>query len=130
MPQVKLIRLKDGEDILCTYDVKDGHAELEDPLLVLFRRDAEGSGMIFMPWLPVELIDSNIAVIDVNQVMTVMTPKQSLVSYYHTQIDKIKRRLEEDDNFFDDSVGEEPTQDQLNGIDLEDIKAAIKRTLH
>lgn len=129
MQEVKLVRLKAGEDILCSYEAIDGHAILENPLLVMFRRDESGSGMIFMPWLPVELIDSNMAIIDEKDVMTVMNPRQSLVSYYHAQIDKITRRLSEDDDFFEDSMAE-PTDEQLNSIDMDQIKDAIKRTIH
>jgi hypothetical protein len=125
-----MIRLRGGEDIICVYKVEDKIATLENPLMVMFQRSEAGSGMIFMPWLPVELITENIAVLDVEDVMLVLEPRQSLVAYYHTQIEKIQRKLEADDGFFDDSVDDEPTDEELNTIDMNMINQAIRKTLH
>lgn len=129
--QVKILRLKNGEDVLCGYEeVEKDKVMLYNPMAVMFQRTEAGSGMLFMPWLPVELLNGNTVEIDKSEVLTIMEPRQSVVSYYHNQIDKILKKLSQDDDFFDDTLMRDPTDEEIKDIDIGTMLSNIGRTLH
>jgi ribosome assembly protein YihI (activator of Der GTPase) len=50
---------------------------------VIFKRLPTGRTIMMMfPWLPVELIKQNNAIIDYDDVLTVLEPREELVTYY------------------------------------------------
>ena len=66
MHNVKLIRMQSGEDIMASMFENDNsdQIQLNDPMRIVFRRLPTGQTvMMMMPWLPVELIKENSAMI-------------------------------------------------------------------
>jgi hypothetical protein len=66
MHNVKLIRMQSGEDIMASMFENDesDQIQLNDPMRIVFRRMPTGQTvMMMMPWLPVELIKENSAMI-------------------------------------------------------------------
>ena len=81
---VKIVRLQSGEDIIAGL-VQDDESEmilLDNPMHLIFKRTSQGTMMVMLPWLPIELIKDNIATIYSSDVLTIVDPKDALVEYY------------------------------------------------
>ena len=116
-PEIKIVRIQSGEDIIA-----EVHSEtdsdllvLNDPMHIIFKRLSTGQTvMMMMPWLPVELINENIATVYTDEILTLMNPKEELVSYYKKAAEQARLRMNEErsfNNFLDDD-------DELDGFDF------------
>lgn len=103
--QIKILRLKDGEDIIssCEY-VGSDIVELHNPMS-LFYKQHEGRSMVLMsPWLPVELIKLNAVRIFAREVLTLIEPRDSLIDYYNKIVIQTNNALEENSSQIDDEL--------------------------
>lgn len=85
MDDIRIIRLQSGEDIIAKYKEVESGAEivLIDPMSILFKTSPEGKAYMMMsPWLPIEIIEDNIATIFAGDIVTMMKPKKSVITYY------------------------------------------------
>ena len=83
---IKIVRLQSGEDVIANYyvDEETNLVMLDKPMHVIFKRLPTGRTIMMMiPWLPVELITQNNAIVDYDDVLTVLEPREELVSYYN-----------------------------------------------
>ena len=141
MDNVKIIRLQSGEDIIANYkeDDESGIVHVNRPMLLFFKRLPTGKSVMMMgPWLPVELIQSNSACLYVQDILTVISPRQSLVKYYNDaaneaeillgeQGDEIEESLSRSISIIEDDDGE----DDDDGFDVSEIMESSKgRTIH
>ena len=97
--------------------------------------------MMMGPWLPVELIQSNSASLYVQDILTVVSPRQSLIKYYTDaanqaelllgeQGDEIEESLSRSISIIDnDDEGEEDDDDD-DGFDVSEIESSKGRTIH
>jgi len=46
-----------------------------------------------LPWLPIELIQENIAQIHCADILTIVNPKEELIDHYNTVVDSEQNRL-------------------------------------
>ena len=93
---IKIVRLVTGEDVLADFieDSSDGTALLSNPMRLVFKRMPTGqNAMHISPWLPIELIEENIAQIHCADILTVVNPKEELVDHYNTIVDSEQNRL-------------------------------------
>jgi hypothetical protein len=75
-------------------DSSDGTALLSNPMRLVFKRLPTGQNAMHMsPWLPIELIQENIAQIHCADILTVVNPKDELVDHYNTVVDSEQNRL-------------------------------------
>ena len=91
MHNVKLIRMQSGEDIMASMfeDENSDQIQINDPMRIVFRRLPTGQTvMMMMPWLPVELIKENIAMIYYSDIVTVVDPKESMIRYYDKLVER------------------------------------------
>jgi hypothetical protein len=108
-------------------------------MLLFFKRLPTGKSVMMMgPWLPVELIQSNSACLYVQDILTVISPRQSLVKYYNDaaneaeillgeQGDEIEESLSRSISIIEDDDGE----DDDDGFDVSEIMESSKgRTIH
>ena len=87
--QIKIVRLQSGEDIIadCTAIEDSDTVLLNRPMHIIFKRVSTGrSVMMMMPWLPIELIKENSAIIYEADILTVIDPKDDLVEYYSNAV--------------------------------------------
>lgn len=85
---VKIVRLQSGEDIIAGL-IQDSESEmimLDNPMHLIFKRTSQGTMMVMLPWLPIELIKDNTATIYTSDVLTIFEPKDALVEYYGNMI--------------------------------------------
>ncbi len=143
---IKILRLQTGEDIIAGYyvDQETNLILVDKPMHVIFKRLPTGRTMMMMlPWLPVELITENNAILDYDDVLTVLEPREELVSYY-TQAalnassligdkDIGDSLIAEQDEMLEEYLdgGEELDEEELSTEDLEEIiKERKKNQLH
>jgi len=82
---IKIVRLQSGEDIIATYysDEDSNMVMLDRPMHVIFKRLPTGkSVMMLLPWLPIELIKENNAIISEHDILTIIDPRDELIRYY------------------------------------------------
>ena len=96
---VKIVRLQSGEDIIASI-IEDDESEmvmLNNPMHLIFKRTSQGTVMMMLPWLPIELIKDNIATIYSSDVLTIVDPKDALVEYYGNMINTEQLKQMRDD---------------------------------
>jgi hypothetical protein len=138
-PEIKIVRIQSGEDIIA-----EVHSEtdsdllvLNDPMHIIFKRLSTGQTvMMMMPWLPVELINENIATVYTDEILTLMNPKEELVSYYKKAAEQARLRMNEERSFnnfleddgeldgFDFAEGEE--EDFVEEVTSEDMTSMME----
>lgn len=122
---IKLIRLNTGEDIIanCIDDEANNTIMIGSPMRVVVRRLSESSQsmLVMMPWLPLEIIEEDLATINYQDIITVVEPKKSFIEYYNNMVDQYKVSLEtmKDQDFFgeeqeDDEIDEDMMQEMLD----------------
>lgn len=80
---IKIIRLREGEDIIThVTDTQDGNLFLENPLNIVLKRNDSGVIVLFIPWIPMELVDSNTAIIKKDSITTMVDPKINIIKRY------------------------------------------------
>ena len=138
MDNIKIVRLQSGEDVIANYkDDEEGSITLTNPMALIFKRMPTGRAVMMMsPWLPLELVEDNIACIYAQDILSVFQPKQSIIDYYNTTVMEVEedRKNEEmnelhdiDENDFEMSSEEEnEAMEELKQL-REDIK---KKLLH
>jgi hypothetical protein len=143
---IKILRLQSGEDIIASHyvDKETNLIYVDKPMHVIFKRLPTGKTiMMMLPWLPVELITENNAIIDYDDVLTVLEPREELISYYikaslNAQSlvgdeDIGKSLIDDQEEMFDEYLdGEEDfDEEELSTEDLEEIiKERKKHQLH
>ena len=117
MHNVKLIRMQSGEDIMASMfeDDNSDQIQLNDPMRIVFRRMPTGQTvMMMMPWLPVELIKENSAVIYYSDIVTVVEPKESMIRYYDKLVERTIEEMADSDKMIDNLLQEQEGEDDVN----------------
>ena len=133
--------MQTGEDIMASM-VGEEEAEtvlLEDPMRLIFRRMPTGQTVLMMmPWLPIELIKDNNALIYNSDIITIIDPKESMIEYYENLV--IKTMLEMDKSeamiagLLKEQAGEDDDDEEEEEYSMEELTKFIEevknRTLH
>jgi hypothetical protein len=137
MNNVRIFRLKDGEDIITSYHLNSsGLIEMHDPMTLFYKRMSAGKSMLLMsPWLPIELIQKNTACISMNEVLTIVEPRTALIEYYNNAVVEANEVVSNFTDHIDESLLEEFDSDEE--FDLEDEPVEVvqdrstnKKTIH
>jgi len=138
MHNVKIIRMQTGEDIMATM-IEEDESEtvlLNDPMRLIYRRMPTGQTVLMMmPWLPVELIKDNNALIYNSDIVTIVDPKESMVEYYENLVIKTMLEMEKSEEMIagllKDQAGEEEESEEYSMEELTQYIEEVKnRTLH
>ena len=137
MHNVKLIRMQSGEDIMASMfeEENSDQIQINDPMRIVFRRLPTGQTvMMMMPWLPVELIKENSAMIYYSDIVTVVEPKESMIRYYDKLVERtIEEMTDSDkmiDNLLEEQEQEEDVQHQIIEEVIQSIQEAKNKKLH
>ena len=136
---IKIVRLQSGEDVICNYyaDEKNGQVLLGDPMHLIFKRMPTGKTvMVMMPWLPMEIIKDNSALIYDSDILTIVDPKDELIHYYNQNVfysleaaegnSLAEQLLEDDDEEDDDDEDADMKVEEL----MEILQERKKNNLH
>ena len=139
MYNVKIIRMQTGEDIMASM-IGEDEAEtvlLADPMRLIYRRMPTGQTVLMMmPWLPVELIKDNSALIYNTDIVTIIEPKESMIEYYDNLVNKTLIEMEKSEGMIEQLLKDQQQEDEEDEEEfsmeeltkfIEDIK---NRTLH
>ena len=94
---IKVIRLQSGEDVIADIIDDNDTTILNNPMVLILRRSPTGSVMMMSPWLPVEVISDNIASINNSEIVTITSPRDSLIEYYLTRVGQTIVEVEKSD---------------------------------
>ena len=135
VPNIRIVRLQSGEDIIadCIPNLDEETVELKRPMHIIFKRIQTGrSIMMMMPWLPVELIKENTAHIYGADILSYLEPKDDLIEYYNNAVNdedlenastsSIRPKLF--DEFDEDG---EPTDEELDEEELQELMEERKK---
>lgn len=83
--------MQTGEDII-SYVFQDEENDtvlLNNPMKVILRRIPTGQTIFMMlPWLPIEIMKEDSAIIYGSDIITMVEPKDSLIEYYNNAINE------------------------------------------
>ena len=128
MHNVKLIRMQSGEDIMASMFENDesDQIQLNDPMRIVFRRMPTGQTvMMMMPWLPVELIKENSAMIYYSDIVTVVEPKESMIRYYDKLVERTIEEMADSDKMIDNLLEEQEDEEKAKEITQEEMMEEI-----
>jgi hypothetical protein len=131
---VKIVRLQSGEDIIAGL-IQDNESEmimLDNPMHLIFKRTSQGTVMMMLPWLPIELIKDNIATVLSGDILTIVEPKDDLKEYYHNVINTTQMKMLKDntlaENLREASDDEyDDDEDPEGDLTKEDVVEIINR---
>ena len=126
MNNIKIVRLQSGEDIIANYmeDEENDTVLLDKPMHIILKRLPNGrSVMMMMPWLPVEIIKDNEAILYMSDILSVFEPREDLIEHY----DNVLNQFEEALNSIEDDDDENDFEED---IEVEEIQEGTKRVLH
>ena len=92
--------------------------------------------MMMMPWLPVELIKDNNALIYNSDIITIVEPKESMIEYYENLVIKTMLEMEKSEEMIAGllkaQAGEEDTEDEEYSMEdlIQFVEEVKNRTLH
>lgn len=121
-PNIKIIRLQSGEDIIADYlaDEEGDTVLLDKPMHIILKRLPNGkSVMMMMPWLPVEIIKDNEAIVYQSDILSIFEPRDDLIEHYSSVLNQFEEVLNSYEEVEDDEDDEE-----------EEIEEGVKRVLH
>jgi len=129
---IKIIRLHSGEDIIATYAETDDEVTLNNPMHIIFKRIPTGQTvMMMMPWLPVEIIKENSALIYSSDILTIIEPKDDLIEYYGEVVLEAQRRMESKIPFVEsDDIDDDEEEDYDPEELMELLKEKKKGNIH
>ena len=120
---IKIVRLQSGEDIIANYleDEENDTVLLDKPMHIILKRLSNNKTlMMMMPWLPVELIKENEAIIYASDILSVFEPREDLIEHYDSVLNQFEESLNSDEDDDEDDLDEE----------VEEIQEGTKRVLH
>jgi hypothetical protein len=103
MDNIKIVRLHTGEDIVADCLDDENQLLMDNPMHLIFKRGpAGGKVMLLLPWLPIELIESNIISIPYKDIATFMQPRKELIDYYLQVVSAVNEQMNYNLNIGDD----------------------------
>ena len=133
---IKIIRLHGGEDIIADYIESDDNETvlLNNPMQVIFKRiPATGQTvMMMMPWLPIEIIKDNHAILYTSDILTIVDPKDDAVKHYGEVVLEAQERMENTMVAEDEDENEEESEKEDLSVEemFEIIKEKKNKSLH
>jgi hypothetical protein len=131
---VRIVRLQSGEDIIAGYsgNTNTNVVVLDNPMHLIFKRTSQGTVMMMLPWLPIELIKDNIATVLSGDILTIVEPKDDLKEYYHNVINTTQMKMLKDntlaENLREASDDEyDDDEDPEGDLTKEDVVEIINR---
>ena len=129
VPNIRIVRLQSGEDIIadCIPNLDEETVELKRPMHIIFKRIQTGrSIMMMMPWLPVELIKENTAHIYGADILSYLEPKDDLIEYYNNAVNDEDLEIASTSSirpqlFNEFNEDEEPTDEELDEEELQEL---------
>jgi SAM-dependent MidA family methyltransferase len=116
MNTIKIVRLKNGEDIIGKFaEGLDGILEINCPMSVNVVPNGRHQGLVMSHWLPVQLIKKNEITLNPCDVLTVFEPNEEFAEYYTNTVEKIEELLKAKE--ITDNLTDEEVEDIMDALD-------------
>jgi small nuclear ribonucleoprotein (snRNP)-like protein len=89
MENIRIVRLKNGEDIVGQIINVDDTYDVIEPMTVDVEYRGKEPGLVMRHWLPVQLVKHNEINIKQSDVLCVLEPSDDFVEYYVNTVEKI-----------------------------------------
>ena len=125
MENIKIVRLKNGEDIVGQLINVDDSYDVIEPMTVDVEYRGKEPGLVMRHWLPIQLVKHNEINIKQSDVLCVLEPSDDFAEYYVNTVEKIHDLLKAR------NLVDELDDDEVNDImdALEELEQA-GNTLH
>lgn len=126
---IKIVRLQSGEDVMatCLQDEEHGTVLLDNPMHIIFKRlpTTGQTVMMMMPWLPIEVIKDNSAIIYDSDILTFIEPREDLVDYYASAVVEAQLKMDKKTPLTD--IDDEDDDEEFDAEDLFEIMRDEKK---
>ena len=133
--------MQTGEDVMASMigEEEEETVLLTDPMRLIYRRMPTGQTVLMMmPWLPVELIKDNNALVYNSDIVTIVDPKESMIEYYENLVIKTMLEMEKTEGMIEqllkDQQEESEEEEESEAFSIEELTQYIEdiknRTLH
>lgn len=90
MDNIKIVRLKNGEDIVGQLTANGSSSyDVIEPMTVDVEFQGRQAGLVMRHWLPVQLIKRNEIVLEKHDILCVIEPAEDFSEYYTNTVTKI-----------------------------------------
>ena len=94
MHNIKIVRLKNGEDIIGQLTANGINSyDITEPMSVDLEFQGRELGLVMRHWLPVQLIKKNEIILEKHDILCVIDPADDFCEYYTNTIKKIQDLL-------------------------------------
>jgi hypothetical protein len=95
MDEVKIVRFKDGLDVICYFDSQNNEVvEVKEPMMFEIRN----MNLVMQQWLPIAMIKENRASVKWEDILCVMEPSDDFKEYFHTTVEKVNDSIQKKKN--------------------------------
>ena len=92
MNNIKIIRLQDDSDIICSIEeIRDGEYVISDPMYFEMQTKGPATHIIMDFYLPVQLMEKNEVVMKEKDIVFKATPSDSFAEYYMNSVESFKK---------------------------------------
>ena len=110
MDNIKIIRFKDGIDVICNLIQMKGEYTVENPMYF----EIKNTNLVMQHWLPLAMIKENKVTIKNEDILCIFEPSNTFSEYYSDAVEKITNVLN----------GKEDTEDM---DEMEEIMDAMEQ---
>ena len=90
MNTIRIVRLKNGEDIVGQYTANGlSTFDIVEPMTVGVEYRGKEAGLVMRHWLPVQLVKKNEITLNESDILCVIEPDEQFIEYYINTVEKI-----------------------------------------
>jgi small nuclear ribonucleoprotein (snRNP)-like protein len=115
MENIKIVRLKNGEDIVGQLINVDDSYDVIEPMTVDVEYRGKEAGLVMRHWLPVQLVKHNEINIKQSDVLCVLEPSADFAEYYVNTVEKIHNLIKAR-NLVDD-LDDDEVNDMMDALE-------------
>ncbi len=115
MENIRIVRLKNGEDIVGQLNNVDDSYDVIEPMTVDVEYRGKEAGLVMRHWLPVQLVKHNEINIKQSDVLCVLEPSADFAEYYVNTVEKIHNLIKAR-NLVDD-LDDDEVNDMMDALE-------------
>ena len=86
MDEVKIVRFKDGMDVICFYETLNNEfVNIKEPMMF----EVRNMNLVMQQWLPIAMIKDNHTTVKQEDILCVMEPSDDFKEYFQTTVEKV-----------------------------------------
>ena len=95
MDEVKIVRFKDGMDVICFYEtLNNEYVDVKEPMMF----EVRNMNLVMQQWLPIAMIKENRTTVKQEDILCVMEPSDDFKEYFQTTVEKVNDSIQKKKN--------------------------------